>query len=112
MQEVITDCMGIALILRKHPVTKLNETHCLADGLLCELTYRDIEYTVVIKPKTKEQSAVNQKTKRNMIRFNSGVMIICDKCGKIDIHPIKHLKECDPEYEQARQENIDNDYKG
>ena len=41
---------------------------------------------------------------RNIIAHNKGVIIICHKCNKVDVHPIYHATKCDPVGEQLRQE--------
>lgn len=33
--------------------------------------------------------------------FTNGIIVICPKCSKVDIHPINH--NCDPEMEYQRQ---------
>lgn len=38
------------------------------------------------------------------------VILVCPRCGKVDISPSTHLEQCDPAYESARQENLDHYY--
>lgn len=40
---------------------------------------------------------------RDIESHNRGVIIICHKCHKVDVHPVDHASECDPEGEYNRQ---------
>jgi hypothetical protein len=44
------------------------------------------------------------KLNRDIIAHNNGVIIVCHKCNKIDVHPIYHASDCNPEAEALRQE--------
>jgi len=39
------------------------------------------------------------------------VILVCPRCHKVDINPSRHLDECDPDYEDYRQESEDNVWK-
>lgn len=38
---------------------------------------------------------------------SSSIIHVCNNCGKVDIDPIRHYRECDPAYEQYRREQQD-----
>jgi len=40
---------------------------------------------------------------RDIENYNKGIILICSKCSKVDINPIKHASDCDPAYEYERQ---------
>ena len=44
-----------------------------------------------------------QLFERDVPAYNRGIIVICQKCGKADIHPFKHLLKCDPAFEAYRQ---------
>jgi len=46
-----------------------------------------------------------EKAKQVIKDFNKGIIIICPKCGKIDIYPPDHIYKCDPEMEAYLQES-------
>jgi len=50
------------------------------------------------------------EAKKEIIDFSKGIIIICHRCGKIDINPFTHYSVCNPVYEAYRQENIDHWY--
>lgn len=37
------------------------------------------------------------------------VILVCPRCGEVDINPKTHLKECDPYEQSMRDYNIAND---
>lgn len=39
------------------------------------------------------------------------VILVCPRCGKVDISPERHLDECDPGHEARRMEAQDNEWK-
>jgi len=53
---------------------------------------------------------MNQNQK-DILDFKKGLIVRCGVCGKIDINPLTHYYECNPEYEAYRQEQIDHDWK-
>lgn len=42
-----------------------------------------------------------------MTDYRKGIIIICDKCGKIDIYPLDHFKTCEGLEAKMMREAID-----
>ena len=44
---------------------------------------------------------------QDIVAHNKGVIIICSKCSKVDVHPIYHASKCNPGEEALRAEAQD-----
>ncbi len=50
-----------------------------------------------------------EEFEKEIERFNNyyrGEILVCDKCGKVDINPADHYKKCDPVMEEYRRQSM------
>lgn len=52
----------------------------------------------------------NKQQLSQIEEYNRGILIVCDKCGKVDINPKTHYLNCDPKREEDKQFYEDNVY--